>query len=52
MSRFSKLQTLQTIMSTGVLPVYYNADVEVSKNVLKACYDGGIRAFEFTNRGD
>ena len=37
---------------TGIVPVFYNADVEVSKNVLKACYKGGIRAFEFTNRGD
>lgn len=37
---------------TGIVPVFYNADVEVSKNVLKACYEGGIRAFEFTNRGD
>lgn len=52
MSRFTKLHTLQTVISTGVVPVFYNADVEVSKKVLKACYDGGIRAFEFTNRGD
>ena len=37
---------------TGIVPVCYNAAVEVSKNVLKACYEGGIRAFEFTNRGD
>src|SRR5574344_2526555 len=52
MSRFTKLHTLQTVISTGVVPVFYNADVEVSKKVLKACYDGGIRVFEFTNRGD
>ena len=32
--------------------MFYNADVEVAKNVVKACYEGGIRAFEFTNRGD
>ncbi len=37
---------------TGIVPVFYNADVEVSKNVVRACYEGGIRAFEFTNRGD
>ena len=37
---------------TGIVPVFYNSDVEVSKKVLKACYDGGIRLFEFTNRGD
>lgn len=38
--------------STGMVPVYYNADLEVSKCVVKACYEGGVRAFEFTNRGD
>lgn len=38
--------------STGIVPVFYNSDIEIAKSVLKACYDGGIRAFEFTNRGD
>jgi len=52
MARFNKIQVLQTISSTAVVPVFYHKDVEVAKNVLKACYDGGIRAFEFTNRGD
>ena len=37
---------------TGLVPVFYNSDVETSKKVLKACYDGGVRVFEFTNRGD
>ena len=37
---------------TGMVPVFYNADVEISKQVIKACYEGGVRAFEFTNRGD
>ena len=35
-----------------MVPVFYHADVETAKAVLKACYDGGVRAFEFTNRGD
>ena len=37
---------------TGMVPVFYNADLETAKAVLKACYEGGVRAFEFTNRGD
>ena len=37
---------------TGIVPVFFNSDVEIAKNVVKACYEGGIRAFEFTNRGD
>lgn len=40
------------MISTGMVPVYYNKDIETAKQVLKACYDGGVRAFEFTNRGD
>lgn len=52
MAKYNKLQVFQTMKETGIVPVFYNADVEVSKNVLKACYEGGIRAFEFTNRGD
>ena len=52
MAKYSKLQVLLAMKETGIVPVFYNSDVEVSKKVLKACYDGGIRAFEFTNRGD
>jgi 2-dehydro-3-deoxyphosphogluconate aldolase/(4S)-4-hydroxy-2-oxoglutarate aldolase len=35
-----------------MVPVYYGKDAGIAKNVLKACYEGGVRAFEFTNRGD
>lgn len=35
-----------------MVPVFYHADAEIAKKVVKACYDGGVRAFEFTNRGD
>lgn len=35
-----------------MIPLYYSPDVEKCKKVIKACYDGGARAFEFTNRGD
>lgn len=52
MSRFDKQAVLAKIGDTGMVPVFYHKDVEVAKNVLKACYDGGVRAFEFTNRGD
>ena len=37
---------------TGMVPVFYHADLEVGKQVLRACYEGGVRVFEFTNRGD
>ena len=50
--KFNKIQVLTAMSETGIIPVFYHKDVEVAKNVLKACYEGGIRAFEFTNRGD
>lgn len=38
--------------ATGMVPLFYHADVEVGKQILKACYAGGARLMEFTNRGD
>lgn len=35
-----------------MVPVFYHSDIEIAKNIVKACYDGGVRAFEFTNRGE
>ena len=52
MARFDKLAVLSKMGATGMVAVFYNKDIEVAKLVLKACYDGGVRAFEFTNRGD
>lgn len=52
MARFKRLKVLNTIAETGLVPLYYNKDAATVKNVAKACYDGGARIFEFTNRGD
>lgn len=52
MARFSRIAVAQTMKSTGIVPVFYHSDVEICKEVVKACYDGGVRVFEFTNRGD
>ncbi len=52
MARFDKLTVLGKIGSTGMVPVFYHKDAETAKKVLKACYEGGVRAFEFTDRGD
>ncbi|NDV67419.1 bifunctional 4-hydroxy-2-oxoglutarate aldolase/2-dehydro-3-deoxy-phosphogluconate aldolase [Dysgonomonas sp. 25] len=52
MAKFSKIHTYQAIAQTAIVPVFYHSDIEVAKQVVKACYDGGIRVFEFTNRGD
>ncbi|HHU57961.1 MAG TPA: bifunctional 4-hydroxy-2-oxoglutarate aldolase/2-dehydro-3-deoxy-phosphogluconate aldolase [Bacteroidales bacterium] len=52
MAKYSRSEVVTAMKATGVVPVFFHADLETSKNVLKACYDGGIRVFEFVNRGD
>lgn len=52
MAKFDKIAVMQKIGETGMVPVFYHKDAEIAKKVIKACYDGGVRAFEFTNRGD
>ena len=46
------MAVMQKMAATRMVPVFYHKDVETAKRVVKACYDGGVRAFEFTNRGD
>lgn len=52
MARNNKLDVLNKMASAPMVPVFYNKDTEIAKAVVKACYDGGVRLFEFTNRGD
>jgi 2-dehydro-3-deoxyphosphogluconate aldolase / (4S)-4-hydroxy-2-oxoglutarate aldolase len=44
-------EIINLLEKTRLVPVFYHADYEVVSEVLRACYAGGIRAFEFTNRG-
>jgi 2-dehydro-3-deoxyphosphogluconate aldolase/(4S)-4-hydroxy-2-oxoglutarate aldolase len=52
MARFDRLTVLNTMVELGLVPVFYNADVEVAKNIVAACAAGGAKVVEFTNRGD
>ena len=45
-------QITDTIVQQGILPLYFNADETVSIEVLRAIYRAGIKAVEYTNRGD
>ncbi|MFL5808443.1 MAG: bifunctional 4-hydroxy-2-oxoglutarate aldolase/2-dehydro-3-deoxy-phosphogluconate aldolase [Flavisolibacter sp.] len=47
-----KEEILKLIPEQGVLPLYFYKDTDVSVEVLKALYSGGIRAVEYTNRGE
>lgn len=52
MTSFSTDTIQQAMRASGMIPVFYHADVEVAKAVLDASYKGGVRVFEFTNRGE
>jgi 2-dehydro-3-deoxyphosphogluconate aldolase/(4S)-4-hydroxy-2-oxoglutarate aldolase len=52
MARFTRIEVALKMKETGMVPVFYHKETEVCKQVVKACYDGGVRVFEFTNRGD
>lgn len=52
MAKYTRIQVAQAMQETGLVPLFYHEDVELCKGVLKACYDGGARLLEFTNRGD
>lgn len=39
------------IRDKGLLPLYYHSDKQVSIEILKALFDAGVRAVEYTNRG-
>ena len=52
MARYSRIEVAQTMKENGMVPLFFHSDIELSKKVLKACYDGGSRLMEFTSRGD
>ena len=48
----TKEQIVELMLEKPLIPVYYNSDAATTKGIIKACYEAGIRAFEFTNRGE
>jgi 2-dehydro-3-deoxyphosphogluconate aldolase / (4S)-4-hydroxy-2-oxoglutarate aldolase len=52
MARFTRIQVASKMAETGIVPVFYHKDKEVCKQVILACHKGGVKVFEFTNRGD
>tara|TARA_B100001175_G_scaffold138346_1_gene117541 strand:- start:4150 stop:4818 length:669 start_codon:yes stop_codon:yes gene_type:complete len=52
MAQFSRIQVITQMKESGLIPLFYNSDINVAKKVLKSCYDGGARLLEFTSRGD
>jgi len=52
MAQFTRLEVVKVMKDTGMVPLFYHQDLEVSKKVITACYKGGARLLEFTARGD
>ncbi len=52
MAQFTRIEVVQVMKQTGLVPLFYHPDIEVCKQIVKACYDGGARLLEFTARGD
>lgn len=47
-----RLDVALKMREIGVIPLYNHPDLEVNKEVISACYQGGMKIFEFTNRGE
>jgi len=45
-------QAIDAIIGQGMLPLYFNADETVSVEILRAVYKAGVKAIEYTNRGE
>jgi len=51
MASMNAAQVLSLLEQTKIAPVFFHPDIEYSQKIVKACYEGGMRVFEFTNRG-
>ncbi len=51
MAKFSSQEVLEKITVSPIIPLFYNEDPLLAKKIIRACYEGGVRVFEFTNRG-
>ena len=45
-------QVTDSIIQQGMLPLYFNADETVSVEILRSLYKAGVKAVEYTNRGE
>ncbi len=51
MSTLSAADVVACTLQNPLVPVFYHADAAYAQAVVRACYAGGVRVFEFTNRG-
>jgi len=51
-ARFDRLTVLNTVINTGLMPIFYHSEADVAGRVITALAAGGARVVEFTHRGD
>ncbi len=52
MSIQSPTDIVRVLQQFPLVPVFYHADLAYAQTIVKACFDGGMRVFEYTNRGE
>ena len=52
MTKFTRVEVINSMYDLGLVPIFYQEDLEVAKSIVNACADGGARVMEFTNRRD
>jgi len=52
MAQFDRITVYNVMLEDGLIPLFYNKDIDKTKKVAQALAKGGSRVLEFTNRGD
>lgn len=52
MATFKRPEVIRMMKDTGIVPVFFHSDFETARSIVQACYEGGAKVMEFTNRGD
>ncbi len=52
MAKYSRIKILTTMIESGLVPIFYHADIDIATRIVEACLAGGALCVEFTNRGD
>lgn len=52
MAKFDRLTVFQSMIGTGLVPLFYTGDIAEARAVAAACAEGGAQVLEFTNRGE
>jgi len=52
MAQFDRLTVYNIMIEDGLVPLFYNQDIEKTKKITEALVKGGSQVLEFTNRGD